>query len=104
MADTNRAPGALVPRGEYEAPTVNCQSIDEMLAEAQQATDAASDAARRLDAKIQDLQAVVSGLIEEKDELEKLLTEAETKVQKVTYVGEVLDKVQEQRDAEDHTG
>jgi chromosome segregation ATPase len=76
-------------REPYEAPEVHEQSVEEMLTEAQQAVDQTFEAYHRAEAKVGDLGALLDSISQDLEALQDALTEAERKVQKVTYVAKV---------------
>lgn len=73
----------------YEKPEVVEQSVEEMLTEAQTALDNAFDRLRKFEAMFEDLETVAMSLRDEAEGLATELTDAETLVQKVTYVAKV---------------
>lgn len=76
-------------REPYEAPAVQEQSVEEMLTEAQSAVDKVMERFRKVEASLEDLEAVASTMGEEARDLAEELTRAEGLVQKVAYVAKV---------------
>jgi chromosome segregation ATPase len=74
---------------QYEKPEVETMSVEEMLTEAQAAVDTLFDRYHKTEAQLGDLEAVLSSVREQLDEIERLLTEAERAVQRITYVAKV---------------
>lgn len=76
-------------REPYEAPTVEEQSVEEMLSDAQRKVDEVFEKARRLESKADDMSDATGHMTTELEALQEALTAAETAVQKVTYVAKV---------------